>query len=102
MTVENGAAKIMRAGLVSSLVFMVLGVIFSFFGIYTDGIELTLKNLLTDGAGLMYLGTFCMIGTPIAVLVYLSVYFLYKKPAKYAFYCMAMLVFLFIVILTRV
>jgi len=102
MMPESGVSKLMRAGVSVGLLFMFAGVILSAFGVYSEDVSFTIKNLLTDGAGLMYMGTFFMIGTPLAVLVYLAAFYLFKKPVKYAVYCIAMIIFLLIVVLTRI
>jgi len=99
MMPESGVSKVMRFGVITGLGFMFVGVIMSFFGLYDE--HVTLHNIYTNGAGLMYIGTFMMIITPALVLVFLAIYFIFSKPVKYAVYCIAILIFLLFVILTR-
>lgn len=100
MMPESGVSKVMRFGVVSALGFMFAGVVMSFFGLYDE--HVTMQNFFRNGAGIMYIGTYIMISTPALVLIYLSIYFIFAKPVKYAVYCIAILVFLLIVILTRI
>lgn len=100
MMPESGVSKVMLSGVSLGLILMFIGVVMSFFGLYDE--HVAMDNIFRNGAAYTYAGTYIMIATPVMVLVYLAVYFIYTKPIKYAVYCIAILVFLLIVTLTRI
>lgn len=107
MMPENRISQIIRAGLYTSLLLMLAGVVVTFSGHYSESLRLSFENvangrLLTDGAGLMYLGTLFLIATPVAVLIYLTVYYLISSTKRYALYCIMMLLVLFLTVLMKV
>jgi len=107
MMPERAVSKIMRGGVAAGLIFMLLGFLASAFGGYSEKIHLTWANLLnghllTDGAGLMYVGTMFIIMTPLAVLLYLSMFYMFSKTKRYAVYCLAIIFVLILVVMTRV
>lgn len=94
MQTEQRISKIMRTGTASSLILMVAGLIMSVAGRYTEHLHITPISLLTDGAGLIYLGVMLLILTSVFSLVYFVVYFFYNNEKKYALFCTAIIIFL--------
>lgn len=106
MMPEKTVSKIMRAGLTVGISLMFIGVIVTMAGSYSEGLKLSLENLMngkliTDGAGLMYLGTVFIILTPVAVLIMLAAYYAFSKTKRYALYCLLILAVLIIVVMMR-
>lgn len=107
MMPEMTISKIMRAGLGTGLLFMLAGILLTITGRYNEHITPTLGNLLSgalflDGAGLMYLGTVFIILTPVAVLGFLSIFYIFSDMKRYSLYCLSILFVLIIVVLVRV
>jgi uncharacterized membrane protein len=103
MMPERAISKIMRLGLTVSLAFMAAGVLLSLGGKYSEDICYgDISALLTDGAGLMYLGSLVVVSTPIFVLLYLSVFYLFHGKKKYSLYCLAITLVLAVVVFSRI
>jgi len=103
---EVRVSKIIRAGLSMGILLMTLGFIFTVFGRYSEELRFSYENivtgrLLTDGAGLMYLGTFFILATPFTMLLYLMINFIFTSK-KYSLYCLLMFIALGTVVFLRV
>jgi len=106
MMPEKAISKIMRTGLVTGIILMFIGVMFTMAGNYSEDVHLTFSNLMngkliTDGAGLMYLGTVFIILTPVAVLFMLAVYYAFSKTKKYSIYCLLIIAVLIFAVMMR-
>jgi len=106
MMPEKTVSKIMRTGLLAGIILMFIGVLFTLSGSYSEDVHLTFSNLIngkliTDGAGLMYLGTVFIILTPVAVLLMLAAYYAFSKTKKYSIYCLLIIAVLIFVVMMR-
>jgi len=101
---EKALSVIMKTGLNIALLFISAGLILMFSGRYTKDISLThgLIQLLTDGAGLMYVGTLVIVSVPIIVLIYLGVYFLLQNKKRYTLYSLLIIGILAAVVFSRI
>lgn len=97
----------MQSGLMLGLIFMASGLVLSFSGRYDESLRLSIENiinmkLLTDGAGLMYIGTLVVIASPVAVLIYLAWFYLRSDRKIYGLYCLGITAVLTAVVLMRI
>lgn len=99
--------RIIVIGFYAALLFMLLGILVSLTGHYSEAVKLSFENLasgrlFTDGAGLMYIGTLFLIATPVAVLVYLTAHYALSNTKRYALLCILMMLVLAITVIKGV